>query len=610
MANNKKLVTRRDFLAVSGAVIAAGALSACAAKTVTNTVTETKTSPPTTVTPAAVTSTVTASPVTSTKTVTNTSTVTTTSTPAAVTTTSVSKPWIPAKWDMETDVVVAGTGYAGMAAAIAVIKNKNSLILLEKAPEKYAGGNSSVSVGGNSIWDVHEEGITDLTHAGLDCPAELVEAMYQALAAVPAQLKEIGIELTTTGTTTKKTWKIKTATSGTGGAPGSVLWDAIMKAATGMGIKPLYETPVKRLIQDASTKEILGVVATQAGKDINIKAKKAVILAIGSYENSSKYMGWYNRPGIEIFVGGTPYNTGDGIGMMSEVGAPIWHCTLMEWEATNSAKASRALGCSVELRLPAGAMFVNRAGNRFVAETTSFTHVHEEIPPCEFQRGVDVRAGLWYGMGGYPNMPFFLICDSDYMKKGAFFPTPNPGNDTKWCPVKVPYTWSSDNQTEVTKGWISKANTLDDLAKAAGIDAAGLKATVAKWNGYVTAGADPDFGVAKANLAPVLTAPFYCMELGLSLINTMGGPQHNKYAQTLDYAGKPIARLYSPGEFGSFFGLCYSGGVNIPEAHSFGRIAANHAVTLTAWDGSAATTTTTAAATTTKAATTSTTAAK
>jgi hypothetical protein len=163
--NKKKLVSRRDFLVAGGAVIAAGALSACTPKAVTETTTKTVTStaPGTTVTPNAVTTTVTGSAVTSTKTVTSTATgatvtstapgttvtaapVTSTVTAPAVTSTVTAKPWIPAKWDYETDVVVVGTGYAGLAAAIAVNDAKANVIVLEKAPEKFAGGNSSVSV--------------------------------------------------------------------------------------------------------------------------------------------------------------------------------------------------------------------------------------------------------------------------------------------------------------------------------------------------------------------------------------------------------------------------------------------------------------------------------
>ena len=196
---NNKFMTRRSFLAASGAVIAAGALSACTPKTetVVSTVTNTKTvTNTTTQTAQPQTTTVTGAPVTKTATttvtgapVTSTVTKTATTTGPAVTTTV--QPWIPAKWDYETDVVVAGTGYAGLAAAIAVVDAKSNLMLLEKAPEKYAGGNSSVSVGGNSIWTVREEMLFDLRHAFNDVPDADIVAFADNLAKVPDQLKKV-----------------------------------------------------------------------------------------------------------------------------------------------------------------------------------------------------------------------------------------------------------------------------------------------------------------------------------------------------------------------------------------------------------------------------------
>ena len=61
------------------------------------------------------------------------------------------KPWLPEKWDHEADVVVVGTGYAGQNAAIAARDAGADVLMLEKAPEQFAGGNSSVSGGGMRV---------------------------------------------------------------------------------------------------------------------------------------------------------------------------------------------------------------------------------------------------------------------------------------------------------------------------------------------------------------------------------------------------------------------------------------------------------------------------
>ena len=536
----KKAVTRRDFLAGNGAVLAAGAFGASV--------------------PMA-------------------------SGPQEA---GIPKPWLPKKWDYETDVVIAGIGYAGQSAAIAAHDAGADVLVLEKATKDLSGGNSCCAVGGNSIWDNADECYTDLRHAGIDVPEELVNAMVEANKSVKAWLKKLGIELSTRSKATKKTWFISNAE--TGGTNGYSLYMAIQANVEKRGIKIMYETPAKELIQDPVSKEIVGVVAYEGakgvygegGKKIYIKAKKGVILACGGYEGNQKMWSYFNYPGMEVFAGGSPYNTGDGILMSSEVGAPLWHMFLKEWMAGCCAPASREIGCAIDCSLRQGHIYVNRAGERFMDETIRFTHRRPHIEPCHFRSGVDVRPGLWHGMGGYPNMPFYLVCDDVYRKKGPFVRGSGGGaSGSMFFNIKKLYEWSSDNSMEIEKGWIIQADTIAELAAKMKIDAEGLQKTVEQVNEVNRTKKDPRFG--NTTLLPISAPPFYGMEMALSLINTMGGPQHNGKGQTLNKEGNPIPRLYSVGELGSFFSLCYSGGVNIPEAHSFGRFAGEHAAALAPW---------------------------
>jgi succinate dehydrogenase/fumarate reductase flavoprotein subunit len=507
--------------------------------------------------------------------------------------TNAQKPWLPPKWDYEADVVIAGIGYAGQSAAIAAHEAGAKVLVLEKAAKEHAGGNSSCAVGGNSVWDDPKECYTDLRHAGgQDVPEELVQTMVDILAMGGSQnvlswLKKLGIEMKAGGQNTKKTWFI--ANAETGGQNGSHLHRAIQAQVEKRNIKIMYESPAKELIQDPVSKEILGVVTYEGakgfygegGKKVYVKAKRGVILACGGYEGNLKMWSYFNYPAMEVFTGGTPYNTGDGILMACEVGAPLWHMVLKEWEAGCCALASREFGCAIECSLQRGHIYVNRAGERFMNETISFTHRRLNIEPTDFKSGVDVRPGLWHGMGGYPNMPYFLVCDDAYQKKGPFVSPLRPNQDTKFAQVKKLYDWSKDNSAEIAKGWVQQADTIPELAAKLQIDPAGLQRTVNQVNEASKTKKDPLFG--NATLLPIATPPYYGMEMALSLINTMGGPQHNSKGQTLNKEGKPIPRLYSVGELGSFFSLCYTGGTNIPEAHSFGRIAGEHAAALKPW---------------------------
>ena len=179
-------------------------------------------------------------------------------------------------------------------------------------------------------------------------------------------------------------------------------------------------------------------------------------------------------------------------------------------------------------------------------------------------------------------MPFYLVCDDVYRKKGPFVRGSGGGaSGSMFFNIKKLYEWSSDNSMEIEKGWIIQADTIAELAAKMKIDAEGLQKTVEQVNEVNRTKKDPRFG--NTTLLPISAPPFYGMEMALSLINTMGGPQHNGKGQTLNKEGNPIPRLYSVGELGSFFSLCYSGGVNIPEAHSFGRFAGEHAAALAPW---------------------------
>ena len=110
-----------------------------------------------------------------------------------------SKPWLPNKWDYEADVVVVGMGYAGQNAAIASHDAGAKVLILEKAPEKYAGGNSSVSGGGMTVPTGVKEGIPYYHALSFGTsPKELCDFMAEALTKVPEQLNKLGIELIVT----------------------------------------------------------------------------------------------------------------------------------------------------------------------------------------------------------------------------------------------------------------------------------------------------------------------------------------------------------------------------------------------------------------------------
>jgi succinate dehydrogenase/fumarate reductase flavoprotein subunit len=521
-----------------------------------------------------------------------------------------SRPWLPRKWDHEADVVVVGSGFAGSNAAIASHDGGAKVLMLEKAPEQFAGGNSSVSGGGLSI----PSNVADAKkyYRALcfgTVPDELCSDLSEAMVKVPEQLKKIGIEIAPVRMSFGMPAGIGSAGSsapsaasarppaglnllpGAGntrihaivpkdGNPrmgsGHELYLAHKRCLQNRKIGILYETPVKELIQNPVDKAILGVAAEQKGKKIFVKAKRAVVLACGGYEANYEMQGYFNFPGIKIYPWGTPYNTGDGIKMVSEVGAPLWHMFNLEWDGPCVKAPSEQCGVSVQAGIltiagiPGNYILVNKYGKRFMNDTKSLTHTKESLELTHFDNE----------KVEYPNIPFYIIFDETHRLKHPLVPR----NTFSWNAVHKLVEWSPDNTAEIEKGWIIKAESIRELAAKTGIDPASLQTTVSKYNEYCKTGNDVEFRRRPETLFPLLTPPYYAAELALTCTNTQGGPKHNGKAQTLNKDNKPIPRLYTPGELGSFFGFLYPGGSNIPEAISFGRIAGENAAAEKPWE--------------------------
>ena len=176
-----------------------------------------------------------------------------------------------------------------------------------------------------------------------------------------------------------------------------------------------------------------------------------------------------------------------------------------------------------------------------------------------------------------------MIFDEAYRSKGPIVATPEyfdlffKGQVGYWM-VKQLHLWSNDNASEVAKGWIIKSETIKDLARKMKIDAAGLADTIQKFNNFCAVGKDdPQYGRYIASMAPLKDPPFYAVEIGLTLINTQGGPKRNKHGQVLGIDNKPIPGLYTAGELGSFFGWLYQAGTNFAEAWTSGYAAGKSA---------------------------------
>ena len=346
------------------------------------------------------------------------------------------------------------------------------------------------------------------------------------------------------------------------GGNGASLFKFLSDQVDKRKVEILYETPAMRLIHDQATRETKGVIAATKKGVIRIKARKAVIMSCGGYEFNDDMLAYFNLPGVQFYPVGTPGNAGDGIKMVLETGAQLWHMHPLEWYsfAIKLASDHFRLAIPASLKLTAPFIIVNKEGKRFQNEARDISHTKDTLPLHHFS----------HSKPGYTNIPFYAVFDGPQTRAGALG---NTESFMTYASIHKPYTWSKDNQAEIENGWILKADTVSDLAQKMGVSVQGLDETVNKYNQYCDTGEDLEFGRLKRTLVPLRTSPYYAVELGITIINTMGGPKHNARAQVLDHEDKPISRRYAAGEFGSFFGALYQGGSNIPEALAFGRIA-------------------------------------
>jgi succinate dehydrogenase/fumarate reductase flavoprotein subunit len=487
---------------------------------------------------------------------------------------------MPHAWDIEADVVVVRFGAAGMAAAVTAHDLGARVVILEKAPEGQEGGNTRVAGQGYLNTSSADQAAAYLTAlcGHYTVPEPMVQvwaeemcrnnAWLAALGGDPQEHQHppVGIEFPDLPGSDCVHKFHDGPTYGY-----SYTWKLFERLVKQRPISIRYETPGKELIQHDVTKEILGVRALWGTQPIQVKARKAVVLTCGGFENNQEMIRNY-LPGVPYcYTSGTPYNEGDGVVMAMSVGADLWHMNnyagpsmALKVPEVRTTFSMQALHYSKEI--PGGMIVVGPDARRFADE--KYKTRHGKVPVN----------GRWLPLS--TPCPMFLIFDHTLFASGPLYDkTPSHG----WTQIVERYDWSEDNSAELARGWIRTADSLAALAAEMGLDADTLAATVSRWNRHCEARHDADFG-RSLMLSPIVERPFYAVELSPSMLNTQGGPRRNEKGQIVRPDGSPIARLYSAGELGSIYGYLYQGTGNIGECLAFGRVAGRNAAAETPWE--------------------------
>jgi succinate dehydrogenase/fumarate reductase flavoprotein subunit len=267
----------------------------------------------------------------------------------------------------------------------------------------------------------------------------------------------------------------------------------------------------------------------------------------------------------QIFGTGCPGNAGDGIRLVQQVGAALWHM----WHVHGS-YGFRFPGVQVAIRnhlggvrrvqRPVAWILVDQDGKRFM----------NEVPPAPQDTPVRPMAYMDPETGRYPRIPSWMIFDEEARKLG-------PLGKPLAAVSEHRYDWSKDNSKEIEQGWILQANTIGELAAQTKLPQVQLAATIERWNHSVALGRDADFARPAGTMIPVSRPPYYAVQAWPIVTNTQGGPRRDQYQRVIGVDGHPIPGLYAVGELGSVFGHIYMLGGNLAECVVGGRIAGRHA---------------------------------
>ena len=457
---------------------------------------------------------------------------TTTTTAEAVASASAQKYADPSTLKESYDVIIVGSGGAGLSAAIQAKEAGLNPVILEKMPT--AGGNTTKSSAGMNASQTkfqEKEGIQDSNDKfyeeslkggkGTNNP-ELLRYLVDNSASAIDWLDSMGItlsNLTTTGGMSQK----RTHRPADGSAVGEYLVNGLLRNVSEREI-PLFVNAVVTKVNEKDGK-VTGVNVTVDGKEKTISAK-AVVLTTGGFGANMEMVTEY-KPELKGFVTTNQKgSTGDGIVLAKELGAATVDMKDIQIHPTVEQSTSTLISESVRGE---GAILVNQEGKRFYNEMETRDKVSQQII-------------------GLKEKYAYLVFDSALTERAKA--------------VKF----------YEKRGLVKKADTIEGLAKEINVPADTLKATLETWNKAVADKNDAEFGRKTAMDHDLSKGPYYAIQIAPGIHHTMGGLKINTKAQVLKEDGSAIQGLYAAGEVtGGVHGENRIGGNAVADIIIFGR---------------------------------------
>lgn len=476
-------------------------------------------------------------------------------------------------WDAQYDVVVMGMGASGMVAAKTAADNGAKVVIVEKCAEEQAGGNTKVCgqlfAYANGDKEAAKTYYTALA-GGRQIPEAIVDTISEGVANMADTLeKEFGFD-----SSEYVDWTGVNMGGINMGAmspeypemPGSEkmgLWTTHAGASDGYlfnGLKQnvldradsidvWYSSPAKELIQDPSTKTIIGVKVERGGKTLNVRALNGVCICTGGFECDRDMVQQYLNI-INYAPRGGQFNTGDGIKMAQKVGADLWHMECYEglfglggvtWPVAEGVPCAQPATLTQNALNTGAAILVGTDGERFVNESELVRHGHL------------YENGIWENPT-YPEKIWYIF------------------DGTQKALIEADGLLGEEQLAA-----LGEYDSIDAMAEGTGCDPERLARTIQDYNSFARNGRDYKAGREAQFMRPFDGGKYYALYVLSGLLNTQGGPRRDENAQVLDTDGNPIPHLYSAGECGGITVCMYQGGTNIAECITFGRIAGKNA---------------------------------
>ena len=483
------------------------------------------------------------------------------------------------------DVVVVGGGNAAMCAALSARETGARVLVLEKAPEAWRGGNGFFTAGGFRFgfksFDELRTLIGDLSDqeaAQMEVDPYTEDTFYDDLMRVTEDCADpdMALFLVRESQNTVRWMKDRgirwipmfgrqaykvggkfrfwggLVLEAVGGGPGLI--DMEYASAAKAGIDVRFEAKATRLLTDDRGRVTGLMVRTPEGAE-TINAG-AVVLAAGGFEANPEMRTRYLGANWELArVRGTPYNTGDGIRMALDIGALPWGhwsgCHSVQWDLNAPWHGDRKVGDNFQKHSYPVGMIVNLRGERFVDEG------------ADFRNYTYVKYGR--AVIGQPRRTAFQIFDQKVLDL-----------------LREEY-----RIREVTR---AEDATLEGLARKLEIDVAGFVKTVKDFNAAVMSEVPFNpavkdgrgtrgLALAKSNWAQALdTPPYVGYAVTTGITFTFGGLKIDSAGSVIDCEQRAIPGLYAAGELvGGIFYHNYPGGAGLMAGAVFGRLAGRSA---------------------------------